>query len=91
MRRRRRACVAPPTEGGAAQRAAREVGAREAAALLQDWLVLFTAAYNRSLRRGEAGDAGGPSAASQARPAGRRWQTRAYLARLTHAGLPCAV
>lgn len=45
----------------ARQRAAEEVGASEAAALLQDWLVLFAAAYNRSLSRTE--DAGPASAA----------------------------
>ena len=46
----------------ARQRAAEEVGAREAAALLQDWLVLFAAAYNRSLSRTEGA---GPATAAQ--------------------------
>ena len=46
----------------ARQRAAEEVGAREAAALLQDWLVLFAAAYNRSLSREEGA---GPATAAQ--------------------------
>lgn len=38
---------------------------REAGALLQDWLVLFTAAYNRSLRGSEDDGSTGPAAASQ--------------------------
>ncbi|KAK9831909.1 hypothetical protein WJX81_008153 [Elliptochloris bilobata] len=63
-------------------RAAQEVGAREAGALLQDWLVLFAAAYNRSLRRD---DDAGPTAASQVDVACEGAEALQPLARLAYA------